>query len=149
MDRIAFVPSVWGSSAWKFLHCIALSYPKNPTQQDKSDYRQFFYNLKNVLPCEFCSDNLKQHIKEIPIDNYLNGPHQLFSWTVKMRNFVQKILGKSLYDEESLRESLYTENVKAGRWLDINLKTILLIVLIISSLYLVSRFFKIKITPKK
>ena len=151
MNKINFIPSVWGSPAWKFLHCIALSYPAKPTQQDKSDYKQFFLLLETVLPCETCAGNFNQHIKEIPIDKHLSGPHELFSWTVKMRNAVQKVLGRSLYDEESLRNSLYTENERAGGFLDIDpkFKMILWIVLIIGGLYCVSRFFKVKITPKK
>jgi len=68
-----------------------------------------------------------------------------------MRNAVQKVLGRSLYDEESLRNGLYVANERAGGWLDINpkFKMILWIILIIGGLYTVSCFFKIKITPKK
>ena len=137
MNKISFVPSVWGSSAWKFLHTIALSYPQKPTQQDKSDFKQFFLLLEKTLPCETCATNFKQHIKEIPIDDYLSGPHELFSWTVKMRNAVQKVLGRSLYNEESLRENLYIENEKAGGWLDIHpkFKIILWILLAIFGIF--------------
>ena len=145
MYKISFIPTVWGSSAWKFLHTIALSYPQKPTQQDKSDYKQFFLLLEKVLPCETCADNFKQHIKEIQIDKHLNGPHELFSWTVKMRNAVQKVLGRKEYDELTLRESLYVQNERAGGFLDIDpkFKMILWFVLIIGSLYTITRFLVI------
>jgi len=151
MNKINFIPSVWGSGAWKFLHCIALSYPAKPSQQDKTDYKEFFLLLEKVLPCDTCSGNFNQHIKEIPIDKHLNGPHDLFSWTVKMRNAVQKELGRSLYDEVSLRNSLYVANERAGGFLNLDpkFKLLLGIGLTILALYIVSRFFKVKITPKK
>ena len=150
MTKINFIPSVWGSSAWKFLHTIALSYPSKPTQQDKSDYRDFFLSLDKILPCETCAGHFEANKKLHDINKYLDGPHELFSWTVKIRNEVQKVLGRPLWNEESLRDSLYTENERAGGFLDIDpkFKMILWIVLIIGSLYAVSKFFKVKITTK-
>ena len=151
MNRIQFSPSIWGSPAWKFLHTVALSYPAKPSQKDKSDYKQFFLSLENVLPCETCAGHFKDNIKVHNIDNYLDGPHDLFSWTVKIRNEVQKILGRQEHNEEQLRESLYVQNEKAGGFLDIDpkFKMILWFVLIIGSLYTITRFFKFKITPKE
>lgn len=151
MTKINFIPSVWGSSAWKFLHTVALSYPSNPSQQDKSDYRDFFLSLDKILPCETCSKHFVENKKTHDINKYLNGPHDLFSWTVKIRNEVQKVLGKPLWNEEKLRESLYIENERAGGFLDVDpkVKLVLMIILVIAGLYTVTKFFKIKITPKK
>jgi len=151
MNKIQFLPSVWGGAAWKFLHCVALSYPTKPTQQDRNDYKNFFLSLDKILPCETCSKHFIENKKTHDINKYLNNPHDLFSWTVKIRNEVQKILGKPLHDEIKLRESLYTENVRAGGFLDINpkVKLLFIIALIIGGLYAVSKFFNVKITQKK
>ena len=151
MNKLNFIPSVWGGAAWKFLHTIALSYPVKPTQQDKSDYKNFFLSLDKILPCETCAIHFVENIKTHDINKYLNGPHDLFSWTVKIRNEVQKILKKPLHDEVSLRESLYSENVRAGGVFDIptKYKIIILFLISIGIFYGVSRFFKIKVTPLK
>ena len=151
MDKLNVIPSVWGSHAWKFLHCIALSYPAKPTQQDKTDYKNFFLSLDKILPCETCAANFQDHIKVHNIDEYLIGPHQLFSWTVKIRNEVQKLLKASLVDEVSLRESLYSENERAGGVFDIptKYKIIILFLISIGVFYGISKFFKIRIKKIK
>ena len=151
MDKINFIPSVWGSSAWKFLHIIALSFPKNASQQIKNDYKSFFLSLDKILPCEKCQKHFQKNKNKFPIEDYLNDPHDLFSWTVKIRNEVQKSLNKPLWDELKLRDSLYNENEKAGTIFDISpkFKLILFIISIILVTYGISKFFKVKITPKK
>ena len=151
MNKLNFIPSVWGGSAWKFLHTIALSYPSKPSQQDKTDYKSFFLSLDKILPCETCSKNFKNHIATHDINKHLSGPHELFSWTVKIRNEVQKILGKSLHDELKIRESLYNENERAGGLLDIPFKYKIIIGILISigAFYCISKMFKIKVIPLK
>jgi len=113
-DKINFQPTIWGGAAWKFLHTVALAYPANPTAAHKSDYRNFFLSIGNVLPCETCSGNFQEHIKKHNIDNYLGHPHDLFEWTVLIRNEVQIKLGKPLLNAETIRESFYNENEKAN-----------------------------------
>jgi len=151
MDKINFIPSVWGGAAWKFLHIVALSYPQNPTTQQKQDYKQFFLSLDKILPCSACAEHFQKNKAKHNIDKFLNTPHDLFSWTVKIRNEVQKSLNRPEWDEIKLRNSLYSENEKAGTIYDINpkFKFILFIILIIGGLYGISKFFKVKITPKK
>jgi len=151
MNKINFIPSVWGGAAWKFLHIVALSYPNNPSQQDKNDYRNFFLSLDKILPCETCAGHFEKNKKLHDINKHLNGPHELFSWTVKIRNEVQKVLGRPLWNDEKIRENLYVENERAGGYLDIDpkFKFVLMIILVIAGLYGITKFFKIKITPKK
>ncbi len=151
MNKLNFIPSVWGGAAWKFLHTVALSYPSKPTQQDKNDYKSFFTSLGSILPCETCAKHFEDNKKKHNIDKYLSGPHELFSWTVKIRNEVQKILGRPLWNEVSLRESLYNENVRAGGIFDIptKYKIIILFLISIGMFYTISRFFRIKVTPLK
>ena len=31
-------PEIWGPHAWQFLHSITLSYPDNPTFEDKNNH---------------------------------------------------------------------------------------------------------------
>jgi hypothetical protein len=58
--------SVWGPPLWHVLHCISFNYPNKPTSKDKKCYRQFVMNLKHVLPCKYCRDNLKKNLKSLP-----------------------------------------------------------------------------------
>ncbi len=108
--RRNFVPTVWGSSAWKLLHIIALSYPEKPSRGDRMRYKQFYRDFGKVLPCDSCIVNYSKHWKKYNIDDFLSSPDHLFQWTILMRNSVQKILKKPLYDAEVLKIKLLQEN---------------------------------------
>ena len=62
MNVPEIIPKEWGPSAWKFIHYVALKYPKNPTEEDKKQYFVFFYNLQFILPCERCAKHYKDNI---------------------------------------------------------------------------------------
>jgi GTP-sensing pleiotropic transcriptional regulator CodY len=89
-------PSIWGACLWKALHFIAIGYPKDPTFQDVTAYKEFFENLWKVLPCNSCSVNYRRHLKEIPLENYLLNNHKLFEWTFLIHNKVNEELNKPL-----------------------------------------------------
>jgi hypothetical protein len=42
MKRNNFNPNIWGSKGWFFLDTIILSYPSNPTNDDKNKFKIFF-----------------------------------------------------------------------------------------------------------
>jgi len=89
-----FSPFVWGPSFWKVIHYVALSYPENPTNTDKENYKLFFSSLKNVLPCDSCKNNMSKHIKLLPLEPYLDNNRKLFRWTVQLHNMVNKETNK-------------------------------------------------------
>ena len=84
-------PKLWGNCGWKFLHYIALGYSNKPTQEDKEHYKIFMLNLGYVLPCIECRENFKNHIKNFPIEDYLNNSNKLFEWVIKIQNEVNRI----------------------------------------------------------
>lgn len=91
-------PSIWGACLWKALHFIAIGYPKDPTFQDVTAYKEFFENLWKVLPCSSCSVNYRRHLKEIPLDGYLINNHKLFEWTFLVHNKVNEELKKPMFN---------------------------------------------------
>lgn len=90
------LPDIWGKHMWFSIHFIAQDYPLEPTQDDVNSYKHFFENLWKVLPCYKCSVNYKRHLKELPIDQYLESRELLFAWTVELHNIVNAELGKPL-----------------------------------------------------
>lgn len=95
-------PIYWGAAGWHFLHAIALSYPDNPTDSDKAEYRTFFEALVSVLPCPACSNHYRGNMLKYPIrlDNNL----ELFRWTVDMHNEVNISKKKRVYTYEEAYE---------------------------------------------
>ena len=59
--------TVWGPSMWHFLHTMSFNYPVNPTEEDKTHYRDFVINLQYVLPCKYCRQNLTNNFKLFPL----------------------------------------------------------------------------------
>lgn len=95
-------PQIWGRQTWDFFYFVALSYPKNPTSNDKLRYRQFFTLSGSVIPCDKCKVNFSKHLELIPIENYLKSSYDLFTWVTKMDNKIRVLHGKS---EKSVDET--------------------------------------------
>jgi len=58
---------IWGPAFWHILHTISFNYPVNPTLKNKIYHYKFIKNLKNILPCKYCRDNLKKNFKIFPL----------------------------------------------------------------------------------
>lgn len=92
-------PNIWGKHGWKFLHYVAQGYPENPTDEDKSNYKNFFLNIKNVLPCYKCQNHYKGHLTNFPItDKVLNNKESLENWVINVHNQVNLMNGKNIID---------------------------------------------------
>lgn len=87
--------SVWGPSLWHYLHTMSFNYPVNPTPSDKSHYRDFINNLRYVLPCKYCRDNLKKNMIIMPLTNEVLKDRNSFSrYIYNLHEMVNKLLGK-------------------------------------------------------
>lgn len=91
----------WGPHLWYSMHYIALGYPNRPSNEERTNYYTFFFNLHKVIPCKKCSRNYREHLKELPLEQYMTSGFKLFEWTVKVHNIVNKEHGKKewTYDE--------------------------------------------------
>ena len=87
--------TVWGPSMWHYLHTMSFNYPIKPTTQDKTNYRNFVLNLKNVLPCRHCRDNLKRNFKAHPIRLCDMKNRDTFSrYVYHLHEMINRMLGK-------------------------------------------------------
>lgn len=87
--------SVWGPSMWHYLHTMSFNYPNNPTVDDKKNYRDFILNLKNVLPCRHCRENLKNNFKTYPLKMcYMKDRNSFSKYIYRLHEIINKMLGK-------------------------------------------------------
>lgn len=87
--------SVWGPSLWHSLHTISFNYPTHPTEIQKKKYKQFIQNLKYVLPCKYCRDNLKNNFKVLPLTNNVMKNRDSFSkYIYDLHELINTMLGK-------------------------------------------------------
>ncbi len=109
-------PKVWGPQFWFMMHSTSFGYPDNPSHSDKKHYKKFYKSLQDVLPCETCRGNYAKHLKEVPItDEVLKSKKNLFLWTVKIHNKVNKDSGKKNIDPSYILkkyEKLYGTSIK-------------------------------------
>jgi FAD-linked sulfhydryl oxidase len=97
VDGIA--PIIWGPSAWLLLHCIAATYPANPTELVKRQYYTFILALGNVLPCPTCRSHYKRTLGELGFCiGHLSNRDTLFKFVFDLHNAVNQRLGKPVQE---------------------------------------------------
>jgi hypothetical protein len=86
---------VWGPPLWHTLHIISFNYPIEPTDEQKKQYYNFFSNLKNILPCKYCRDNLKKNLKTHKLTlSVFKNRDSLSKWVYELHEIVNEMLGK-------------------------------------------------------
>ena len=87
--------SVWGPGLWFFLHTISFNYPLRPTTEQKNQYKHFILQLKYILPCRYCRENLKKNLKALPLTaKDLKNRASFSRWVYNLHELVNKMLGK-------------------------------------------------------
>lgn len=87
-------PTTWGPFFWHTMHLVALGYPNKPSYAEKRAAKEFYESLTHLIPCPTCKLHYADNLKEIPVSPSLDTKKDLFRWTVKMHNMVNKQLGK-------------------------------------------------------
>ena len=87
--------TVWGPSTWHLLHTMSFNYPVNPTCDDKNYYRDFVLNLKYVLPCGKCRENLKKNFRKLPLKmRHMESRAKFSKYIYQLHEVVNKMLHK-------------------------------------------------------
>lgn len=105
-------PHVWGPHAWRFLHALALTYPDNPTTEEKTAASQLFSALQYLLPCESCKLNYKNELKMFPLSPALNNKQSLNEWLTKLHNSVNARLKKTVMTPEQVLQYVFEKSQK-------------------------------------
>lgn len=87
--------SVWGPPMWHVLHTISFNYPINPTDEQKKYYYNFYANLKNILPCLYCRQNLMNNLAKLPLTlEVFKNRDTLSRYVYNLHELVNQMLGK-------------------------------------------------------
>jgi hypothetical protein len=105
--------SKWGPSAWTYLHTLSFNYPEtNPTQEQRKNYYDLFYNLQFTLPCKYCRETYTIFFKYIDINQYLDDRMGITFWVFTIHNIVNMKLNKKLANFFDVVK--YYENMRAN-----------------------------------
>lgn len=133
-------PSKWGSSTWKFLHCVTFTYPDNPSQKIKNEAKVFFDSLQFLLPCYKCRVNLSNHYKTRPLtDEILSSRHLLINWLIDIHNDVNISLGKPIMTYENVVKE-YFGHKGSNSWSNRLIVVFLIMVVLITIIILVKKY---------
>lgn len=95
-SKNGMMTTIWGPAAWHFLHTMSFNYPTNPTQEQKHQYMDFIYSLRNVLPCGKCRENLAKNLKKLPLTMKEMESRETFSrYMYGLHKVVNTMLGKT------------------------------------------------------
>lgn len=132
-------PNLWGPPAWKFLHYVTISYPDDPTYQDKEKIKNFFISLSNIIPCEKCRVHFAINLNKFPLtDNVLSCRYNLINWLREIHNEVNIRTGKKIYSYDDLMNE-YVHNTKSDGRIEIVTIVFLIIILLLIFIYMFSR----------
>lgn len=92
-------PETWGPFFWHTMHIVALGYPKKPAYGEKRAAKEFYESFVHLIPCPVCRVHYANHLKTNPVSPSLDSNEDLFRWTVKIHNLVNKDLGKQEVNE--------------------------------------------------
>jgi hypothetical protein len=90
-------PNLWGKHFWATGHYLTISYPHNPSDDDKKNIKLFFELYEKILPCQKCRSHYSDNLKKYPLnDNVLNSRYKLIEWFVNLHNDVNNKNGKKI-----------------------------------------------------
>lgn len=123
-------PEIWGPGAWTFLHTVTFNYPKNPSDIQKRNYKDFFENLQNILPCSKCANHYGHNLNKFSLDDALESKDKLIKWLIDIHNEVNRKNNKKIYNYKEviqIYDNLYSNNNR----FNLNSKKIFMIFLLI------------------
>ncbi len=121
-------PKIWGESFWNTIHYIAINYPNNPLDEDKTNVKIFFLSLTNLLPCEKCRHHYKLNLIKYPLsDEILSSKTNLFKWTNDLHNEVNRMNEKNIVTFDNAYKYYISDKSKKN----INYKYIIIVIMIL------------------
>ena len=106
-------PHIWGPSAWYLFHIMTYFCPPDTSGNAntlllyRQQYKTFFENLQNIVPCEICSQNYGYEYPKFPITSYLNSRDNIVNWLMQFHNNVNKRTNHLVFTR-SMCDNLYS-----------------------------------------
>lgn len=85
-----------GKSSWNLLHTISAKYPKSPSEQQKTEMKQFLTLFSHIYPCNWCASDFERYIKQKA--PRVNSRDELGRWMCEAHNEVNSKLNKEMFD---------------------------------------------------
>jgi len=95
--------SQWGKALWRGIVAMAMTFPENPTVEDREHYRKLVEALSHTLPCHECQRHMREFMLAHPPN--LESTRKFVEWCLALFNDVRTRQGKPLVSLEMLAAS--------------------------------------------
>lgn len=85
----------WGPPIWDTIHITAATL--RPENADK--FVSMLWNLSDLIPCDYCSVNLKEKLREHPPGPYLRNNHDAFFYSYLLHDLANQQITREHPDE--------------------------------------------------
>ena len=108
----------WGPAGWAWLHTIAHTWPRQPTNDDRREMRAFLLSFSRHLPCPACREHFRAFLDRRLSDESLASRAALVRLLNDAHNEVNLRLGKRAWtlDEHYQAYSTHRHGLKASPW---------------------------------
>jgi hypothetical protein len=89
------------------MHAVALTYPDNPSPEQKEAAAHFFSSLQYLLPCESCKLNFTNELKMFSLKNALESKQKLNQWLTDLHNSVNVRLKKTVMSPDQVLDYIF------------------------------------------
>jgi hypothetical protein len=119
-NRVNLSPLHWGPKTWFFLESMAIAYPTNPTDAEKTSAKNLLLSLKDLLPCLNCRLNYSSYLDERfkgndpnYLDEVVKDREKLVTFIIDVHNDVRirnGQEGRSIDDVFTYYQNQYSKN---------------------------------------
>jgi hypothetical protein len=110
VERNKIKTSIWGPSAWTFLHAISFSFPEDPSPEHKEAVLQLFSSLQLLLPCGDCCSHYCSTFQRKELETHLESRDTFSKWLVEFHNGVNRRLKKPEYPYEKAKDYFLSDD---------------------------------------
>lgn len=86
------------------MHFVAMGYDGTRPEV----FAGFYNNLVTLLPCKTCAEHYAGELVREPVEGNLKDASDLFAWTVRVHNSVNRRLGKPQWSIQKARDHYLT-----------------------------------------
>lgn len=96
-------PALWGPGAWRFLECMAMTYPTKPRPADIARNSAFVRSFGKQLPCKICKKHYEEYVsKHFSVKKDLATRRAFITFIIRLHNNVNRITGKRVYNTKGM-----------------------------------------------
>jgi len=96
--------SLWGPSAWTFLHAVSFAYPDEPSEEHKDAALNLFSSLQLLLPCGDCCSHYCSTFQRKDLREHLESRDKFSQWLVNFHNMVNRRLKKPEFSYDDAKK---------------------------------------------